>query len=268
MTKTEKENFIVRGDKFDYKFASYTQEEAGKKISEFLNKKRVTISETDHSYRAINYWEDTGLIDNDRTNEGGWRKFSIMDLFWIQIISELKDFGFSTEKIQEVKKSLFGKEYNRFLSEFYVYLSLLRKEDCIILIFQDGKAELATKEELEFSNTLKTLNKNFIHINFNLILQKIFTSKKIPNVYNLRFDLDQKEISTLLDIRDGQFEEINIKTDNGEIVKINKTEKVKDLENVFEQVRKIIKDGNYQSINLEQQDGKIISLKRTIKEKK
>jgi hypothetical protein len=74
--------------------------------SEIGNEKKFPVSVTGQSYRTINFWESCGLIENKREENSEWRKFTFVDIAWIMIISELKNFGYPINKLVKVKETL------------------------------------------------------------------------------------------------------------------------------------------------------------------
>lgn len=106
---------IVGSNSRDYELSKFVPglQDASHPISQRLGQfkeKRFTIKDTDLTYRTLNHWVSEGLIDDERNNEGqGWRKFSIYDRLWVQIILELRKYGISFEKIKSVKECLFFK---------------------------------------------------------------------------------------------------------------------------------------------------------------
>lgn len=58
------------------------------------------------SYRQLNSWQKLGIVIGDRgDNMNGWRKFSVCDRVWIEIILVCRKFGISLENIQKVKSN-------------------------------------------------------------------------------------------------------------------------------------------------------------------
>ncbi|MBU0472084.1 MAG: MerR family transcriptional regulator, partial [Nanoarchaeota archaeon] len=90
------------------------------------------------SYRQINHWTEQGLIDDTRTKDSKWRKFSLIDLVWIHIIRELKEFGFPNNKIKIVKETILDKKEP--VLKFYIYLVYRRKEKRVdLFVLNTGK---------------------------------------------------------------------------------------------------------------------------------
>ena len=59
----------------------------------------------------IKQWKNASLLlDTPAKNE--WNKFSLTDILWIGIIIELKNFGFTNDKIIKIKEELFKPNKN------------------------------------------------------------------------------------------------------------------------------------------------------------
>lgn len=274
LVKSVKEDIIssrvIRGDSFIIGVSTYTQSESGRTLSEQLNTKVKTISETDYSYRVINHWESLGLIDSERPSGKGWRKFSPLDLVWIGIIAELRRFGISNENILKVRASL--ERYKRykmnenasdlFLLEYYTVLALTEHEACYVLVYNNGDAEPIALDVLIPSIEIFGAA-NFVAININEILRSIFPSQremdiKSPNVFKVQDD----ELNLLYLLRSTDYSEITIKRKNGRIERFDMTEFVDTKRRIVE----ILREGGYQDLSVKQVDGKVVSIKRTTKQ--
>ncbi len=75
-------------------------------LKEELNNRESTAQILGTTYRTINHWEKVGLIDSVRTEQKGWRKYSYIELLWLFIILELRNFGISIENILKLKSFL------------------------------------------------------------------------------------------------------------------------------------------------------------------
>ena len=82
----------------------------GEGILEKLRVKNRTLKETakDKSYRIINYWTKTGLLDAREKGDLTWRKYSIIDAAFLHIICELRDLGIPTKEIERAKNVLYS----------------------------------------------------------------------------------------------------------------------------------------------------------------
>ena len=59
------------------------------------------------TYRKLNDWDERGLLRADRqTKNTGWRRFSVMEVIILQIIADLKRFGFDDKRIRRVRHAI------------------------------------------------------------------------------------------------------------------------------------------------------------------
>jgi len=259
------ENYIFRGDFFDISFAKYFTPENEESISKKINTKNQRLIATEPSYRIINHWENIGLLTANRPADKGWRNYSIMDQLWIRIIIELRNFGFSLDKIKKVKLSLNWLndkfKYSEFpILEMYFMYAFLTKNPTYLIVFSNGDAEPVIKDEYELAETFKIL-KNHIKINLNDILQKVFPKKDLEAKIELSVELSSEEFELLYMIRMDDYESISLKTNEGKITRIEATEPL-DVKMKFEE---ILKKGDYQNIEIKQRQGQIRYIKRSIK---
>ena len=103
------ENIILDTDSIALSLKEFLKQEG---IIKLLTKKGDTLVNKSISSRMLNHWEELNLIDNNRENGKGWRKFSILDSVWMEIILELRNFGFPNDKILNVKNHFLNTEGN------------------------------------------------------------------------------------------------------------------------------------------------------------
>jgi hypothetical protein len=98
---------MFRGVDFELGFADFNYSESRLGLSKVLNYKKYKLSKREFSYRIINHWESNNIIDSQRPGDKGWRKYSIMDLVWLNVIKELQFFRVSPcSKLASVKDYL------------------------------------------------------------------------------------------------------------------------------------------------------------------
>lgn len=165
---------VYRNEAFDIGFYDYFKDLPNNKISQVLNNRERKITLNSVTYRQINSWEEQGLLTIERENRE-WRKYSLMDAIWVKILQELREFGFSIDKIRATKESL------SFLSdkcgvpmpflEFYTAFALGGKMPVVILFFTDGVAVPAnftqfkvTKEVFDVDHHIQINLKNIAGI--------------------------------------------------------------------------------------------------------
>jgi DNA-binding transcriptional MerR regulator len=136
---------IMRGRSFT-SFYEFDTDEKYLPLKEQLNEKKYPVSKTDASYRTINSWSEAGLLLEEEDRNNGWRKFSILDLVWLEILKELRAIGFGLEKLQVLKKCLFENEYVEYDGDttfFAFYTTYTQIEDVRLIVLADGTGTLA-----------------------------------------------------------------------------------------------------------------------------
>lgn len=259
----DRENFIIREDSFDIAFANYFYGHS-KRINNILNEKNHRLDSSDVSYRVITHWEKMGLLTSDRPEGTSWRKYSILDIVWVQIISELRKFGFSIDKILIVKENITSK-YDSISPfpelEFFVAFAF-NKVPSFLVVFNNGEAIACTLSDIQLAKRLGTIG-NCIILSINDILEKLYPEKDLKPDFNSNFNLSKDEVELLAVIRLNDWIEIKIKGKNGKIEMIERTENNTEENRIIE----IIKSEDYQDIQLKTAKGKILYVKRTIKQK-
>lgn len=259
----ERKNINIRGDSFDLAYAEYFY--GDRAASRFLNERKHRFHSKAVSYRILNHWEQKGLLSTKRPEGKGWRKYSILDIVWVHIVSRLREFGFALEKIHLVKEHLSHDDES--LSafpelEFYVARALA-KVPSYIAIFPHGEALLCTLSEFQVSRSYGFIRDDSILICLNDILQRIYGDKDLKPDYSTNYDLTKEEVQLLIAIRLDLWSEIKIRGKDGKITMIERTENIENETKVIE----ILRSHNYQNIELKQVDGKVVSFKRTVKKK-
>ena len=59
------------------------------------------------SYRQLNDWESRGSLPHSRSSDGGWRRFSLRDLFVLMVTKEMRDkYGVSVQRLKYVQECM------------------------------------------------------------------------------------------------------------------------------------------------------------------
>lgn len=261
---------LIRRESFDIDLVNYLASVDGIQIHKFFNKRDSSIRQTDETYRTINHWDSAGLLSLGRGEGQGWRKFSILDIIWVYILGDLRGFGFSLEKLQSVKKSLFRQlDESVNLLEFYVATAKATKKDndCFIIVTKEGEADIGTRSEIEATEMIGGLPDSHIKLKLNSYVDRVSKKQGIVTVNDPSLVVSEKERDLLLAIRRGSYQTITIKLDNGDIKRINGTENIEkvDQKKIWETIKEILNEGEFQDITLKQQDGSVVLIQRTIK---
>lgn len=256
---------VYRNEAFDIGFYDYFKDLSTNKISQVLNNRERKVTLNSVTYRQVNSWEEQDLLTIERENRE-WRKYSLMDAIWIKILQELREFGFSIEKIKTAKESL------SFLSdrcgvampflEFYTAFAIGGKMPVVVLFFNDGAAVPANFTQFKVTKEVFDVG-HHIQINLNNIIQGFFPKLDLRPKYELEVPVSIEEVELLAFMRVKQFEKIEVHYKGGRIDMIEGLERV----DVQKKIMDILRDQKYSDINLIQQDGKIVAVTRKVKKK-
>jgi DNA-binding transcriptional MerR regulator len=72
-----------------------------------LTEERLSVKDTEVSYREINHWDTMGLIRFKRRSKDGNRKFNFVDFIWIKLVAELRSFGVSIPVIEKIAADVY-----------------------------------------------------------------------------------------------------------------------------------------------------------------
>jgi DNA-binding transcriptional MerR regulator len=251
---------ILRGDSYEEAWTAYCTDAQWAVISkEMLNSRQYRIRHEEVTYRTINHWAELGIIPEMREEEGkGWRKFSIVDLTWIHVVNELRHFGVALDAIRRMRSTLFEEKDG--YPVFEIYIARGMKDPAYIVVFDDAQAELATKSELE--HTAGWLLDDHIRISLNTAFEKamgMYGNERYGNFSEL-LGLDAEELRAITLMRQGGYESIIIKFENGKIAHFELEEEVNPERAIID----LLKEHKYQSIELKKQQGKVVSIKRKV----
>ncbi len=254
-------NWIPHNDNQSFEFLNFLDEV---EIRTALSVKNVKQSNSEITSRILNHWEKIGLIDNDRPEGKGWRKFSKLDIVWMELIKELRNFGYSNDKILAVKKDLLSKSEDSSISEsttlqYYVAVAICFQRPVFAMVFSNGEIEFASLQEAASSYSLKTAG-NHIRIELNGLIQRIYKKDISPKNRSL-FQLSEKEFKVLEEIRTRGYKNINIKLSDEEIDSIEVEQSFNGKVNVSE----LLNDSDNQDIVLKKRKGKVVFATKTVK---
>lgn len=240
------------------------KDRTGSRFITKLNEQKHPVKVAETSYRAINVWSEYGLLEDMRDKSSEWRRFSVRNLLWIELIVKLRMFGIPLEKIKKAKDTLFftqlgHKPYPLF--EFYIALVLMGN-DVKLIMYPCGEAHLLTEKQLKTQDEL-FYSGSYLTINFNEIVQKVFKRPFAQKEKIFTEILTEPEMQVINAIRDNRFENIEIKMNDGKIALIEATEPIA----LHARLSDLLKDKQYQEINIKQQKGNVVSIKRRIKTK-
>lgn len=267
----ENKNKLIKHDKrIASLLASHKDNPNYKKTLDSYNNKVYKVSDTGITYRTISSWESANLLLAEPNKNEKWRKFSIIEVLWLQIIKELRSIGFSKKKIHNLKNQLFRTREifgNSITDTFAVYLfSFNGERDVVIIVDQDGNGDFAIDLEYEmslrddkFPNTHVVLNLNKIYADFSGD-----TKFRQRNQYFWIYNNQQLELLNAI-YNDPMLKEIIIKPKNGEIDKLDFKRQIDNPANVIDAVGSAIKEGKRRKIVINIEPNKVVSIEDTLK---
>jgi DNA-binding transcriptional MerR regulator len=236
-------------------------------LSAKLNDKSKRISAEDVSYRIVNYWEKEGLLISDRVDGKGWRKYSLLDILWLQLLVELRKFGYPVESLKKLKEKMTEvhplKKTEAFVNlEVYAAMAITNRVACWLHVLPNGNSFLTTQKERQaLENAGIFYNNSAINISLNYTLSQI-TKKDFSPIDQTEVIYDDEfELLSLMRLIDCTSFTVHFK--NG---KAERFEAVEYLANTAK-ISDLLRQTPYQRIELLQQDGGITQVKRTITKK-
>ncbi|RRQ46494.1 MerR family transcriptional regulator [Chryseobacterium sp. SC28] len=216
---------------------------------------------TEQSKRVIGHWVKEGVITGEQHHEGGWFYFDRTESIWIDIVTHLRGFGLSLKIIKTIREKLFNEVQPGFrMIDFAIIHSVLRSH-YIMMVNPNGSINLTTS--WLYSETVKKeVLPPHIMFNFFHLAKEIFPNNnfdvaiadpdKLP-------ELTDEEMKILYYIRTGDFKEIKIKMQEGEVYLLEAQQEMQ----VNEKLINIISKAAYQDISIKIADNKIVHITRT-----
>lgn len=257
-----RKNVLVRGlsgDRFLLNLGSISDSVLCEKFIKAIYS-REHVMRDGVSCRVVNHWESQGLLECERNNESGWRKFNLIEYVWFRIVQKLREFGLPLTKIEKAKEFYF--EFNEqsisMAAYYFIGARVVKQPVFFVVLLDDDQAEFLDYHEFHAAMNLHLLG-NYICININDILNQIFTHKSKPNYPLMQaVSPNLNEVLNVLEDEDYDTATIHKKGKNIQKVELNKHCD----HNMSDQV--ILE--NYDDVDLvkKRRKGKVVSKKRTV----
>lgn len=240
-----------------------------KEVSRFLNEPRFTAKDLPVTYRMLNHWDVLGLLPSGLNSDGSWRKLSFLERVWIGVIMQMREFGVSLEKIAIAQKCVL--QYSKKLKaypyfEYYTARAISSTDDPYIVVLEDGTADIGTQEDIEFNKLLMN-SKNMLLISLKVVLKQLGEDVVEPAPL---VSLTTKESEIITALRTGQYDDINIKLKDGEIIETQNSRTYHGKPEIDEIYKNIEKKKEFAEVIIKFQKGvgemvKVVKKKRTTK---
>ncbi len=165
-----------------------------KTAREAIRTPKYTVKDVEFTYRIINSWASAGLLP-ERREDGSeeWRRLSVVDSVWIQILLTMREFGFSLAKAKKTYNCLMQDEEGRDLKKIdAAILACFRKPPLpiFVIVLEDGEAEVCDLHAIDDCDHAFGYQ-NILRINVNAILKRLFKNLDQPVAPSLRMNKDE-----------------------------------------------------------------------------
>lgn len=250
------DNFLLEHQKADKKF----------KLSEFVNTKRYTVSDTPLTYRQTRTLDQDNLLPKDPKRAKGWRKYSFKELVYILIVYELKQFGLQHEQLKGLWNSFFGRS-GKSVGDIVIGC-VFGEVEILMAVDKDGKVSFY--DPIHFILLRKEGSSLVVRVNdlVNKLLKQI-GKEAIPIKYSTQkayLDMVDTEATekekVLLDVlRNKDYSTIRVKKSNGQISVIYAGKNSVNAGDITpKELKSIVSEKDFQDINIIKRDGKIVNL--------
>lgn len=240
--------------------------EKGNGFSKNMNEKAGRLDSDNISYRVINHWESQGILSNDRPGGKGWRMYSQMDRIWMEVVVQLRQFGYSLENIRTIRNNLGpspkdpAQEYP--MLELYFALVVMTKEPAYLWAFEDGNHWLLLEREIPIHVMVMGFQPH-ICISLNQIAKKLYPGKNIKVDFSGTSWLSKQEIQILHALRKEDFDSINIMRSDGKLDRLE----IKQRLDPKRSIRDALDEFDFQDLEIKQASGKKVKMQRKVVKK-
>jgi hypothetical protein len=249
---------FIHGDGFADSLAMLTGSEKFKKFCAVVNEKKHSVKDGDTTYRIIHHWTQQGLFDDERPDDSmDWRKLSLKDIMWLRIARDIRKFGLPLDALKVTYKCLWKRRYGagkRTYPWLEVVIALCRfREPVVLVVFEDGYAEIATPESLAVNDFMVGIRSRLC-ININDIYREITgddAGKYIPRKHNL-FALNQEEISAITALGDVENGALKLHVQDGKVTRIDTSKQVEGAARIVD----ILKETEFGEVTVKVANGK------------
>lgn len=239
-----------------------------------FQEKKYRTKDTGQTHRGIGHWDKLGYFipsPNEPREEKARRTFSTGDLLWIRVISKLRDFGMSSDKLKEAAKCVYyvnkaTDEPDNYRNNMDAAAYMCKQNWAMFaVVFDDGWLELASWGDIVFSIEKNVAaNKNLIVVSLNECMRELFPDGDYKEVKG--FGIKDEEKAVIEAMRSDKIREIKItKNDNGKLsINTLRKEKVKKTQTDYlKDITKSIKTMGYGDINIKIEDGHPVLIQST-----
>lgn len=240
-------------------------------FDDIINKKRFTVRDSTLTYRQANSMDEDNMLPTDENRDTGWRKFSLKELIYIELVLALKKLGLKHSQLRGVWESFF-KEYKDIKDGEVPYCKLISDEiiayvmghiDIVLTVTEGGAISYMHPV---FFTMMYPKDEPFVFVSMSNIVNKVMRRIKhdefIPSctICSINHFLTKKEEHALDLLRDSKYKSVKLTKKDGEIETIYAETATSETRNDISFVIDAIKNGKYQEVSIIQRDGKIVNI--------
>jgi DNA-binding transcriptional MerR regulator len=228
------------------------------------------------TYRQLNDWASRGAMPNEDGRDGGWRKFSLRELFALMVGNEIRTrYGIPVERIRYVLDYMATEGANHF--EAAVQLMSLGLH---VYLLTDFEHTFVMDSDLEFTDLMQhgyfraDETRPFIFMQLNEIANRLLGVLEKPihlkaettgRLYRVKAEGDasitvrnQPEIDLLHAIRSGKFDQISVSLKGSDIHEIHSERDVaaEDLRDTGGTVS--VRSSDFETVTLTKANGVVV----------
>lgn len=224
------------------------------------------------TYRFINYLTETGLLDDRRGTAGvGWRKFSFVEIVYINTVIALRKFGVKSDTIKQIYE-YFSDPYDPDRTSYMgtLWLELLIYINCggemELLVHDDGSVIICDPQNMHLFGTNTT--SGTLRISLSTMVneaRKAYGMKDVKITSNFgKSPLNNSEVATVLEMRSMEEADtltVQRKKNQKTLVQVERTMPRDD--EIAKQLASIMDE--FGELTVASEGGKVVSLKKSKK---
>jgi DNA-binding transcriptional MerR regulator len=225
------------------------------------------------SYRQINDWDARGTLPNERTRDGGWRRFSPRHLFIVMVIAELRRrFGVPLKRLDYVRECMTQKGANHLVAA----VELMSIFGVGVWLLTDLEETFIMDSELEFLDLMGNRffggdsDASYLFLKVNPLVNRVLEA--IPEVgpiesHGKGYEIIKQTSGTLLDrnetfvvesLRRPEVSRVEVVLKSGEIKTIRTAKKA----DPSDELQRLLSEHPYQKLTVVLRGGEIVSVEQ------
>lgn len=208
-----------------------------------LNNHKFGIK-ADVSARVLNNWVNQGVIIVDNEQKGKIKRFSRLENIWLNIVTDLRKFGFSLEKIKRIREQFFYQIKNYTYIKHRVLETILGTNNLLLVVETGGTLFI---DEKLYNRLKKRVKPIYINVDFTRYIKEEFND----NSFNLDFDYIKdfehlEKTKLLFFLKTNLFKELRITLSEGDVRLIQNSKEL--LNN--QEITKSLQNWNFDKIQI------------------